>query len=75
MKDSRSNICVKRMGELDEKPFLIAAKRKYSHEDVAEKAMQLCSLWEEYLRDPSWHPYKVIMDGENAKVHFSFTMQ
>ncbi|CAA3024558.1 factor of DNA methylation 4-like [Olea europaea subsp. europaea] len=67
LKDSRSNICVKRMGELDEKPFLIAAKRKYSHEDVAEKAMQLCSLWEEYLRDPGWHPYKVIMDGENAK--------
>ncbi|KAL2498999.1 Factor of DNA methylation 4 [Abeliophyllum distichum] len=67
LKDTRANICVKRMGELDGKPFYIAAKRKYSHEDVAGKAMELCSLWEDYLRDPSWHPYKIIMDGENPK--------
>ncbi|PIN24385.1 hypothetical protein CDL12_02918 [Handroanthus impetiginosus] len=66
-KDSRggrTNICVKRMGELDGKPFYEAAKRKYAGEDAKANAVELCSLWDEYLRDPSWHPYKVIMIGE-----------
>ncbi|KAI5675645.1 hypothetical protein M9H77_06595 [Catharanthus roseus] len=54
----RAIICVKRMGELDENPFVAAAKRKYSKEEAEEKGMELCSLWEEYLRDPSWHPYR-----------------
>ncbi|KAH6828371.1 hypothetical protein C2S53_014147 [Perilla frutescens var. hirtella] len=62
-KDSRANICVKRMGELDGKPFMNAVKVKYGSADL-EKARELCSLWEDYLRDPSWHPYKVVMVGE-----------
>ncbi|KAH7851402.1 hypothetical protein Vadar_011103 [Vaccinium darrowii] len=66
LKDSRGCgfIVVKRMGELDDKPFHAAAKRKYAGEEVVEKAMELCSLWEDYLRDPSWHPFKVISVGE-----------
>ncbi|XP_027166996.1 protein INVOLVED IN DE NOVO 2-like [Coffea eugenioides] len=67
LKDSRAFIHVKRMGELDEKPFHSAAERKFSHTEAAEKAIELCSLWEDNLRDPSWHPYRVIIDGENAK--------
>ncbi|XP_011089476.1 protein INVOLVED IN DE NOVO 2 [Sesamum indicum] len=67
LKDSRANICVKRMGELDGKPFVKAANMKYGGENVTVKAMELCSLWEDYLRDPSWHPYKVVMDGGNPK--------
>ncbi|KAL0369813.1 UNVERIFIED_CONTAM: Factor of DNA methylation 4 [Sesamum angustifolium] len=55
------------MGELDGKPFVKAANMKYGGEDVTVKAMQLCSLWEDYLRDPSWHPYKVVMDGGTPK--------
>ncbi|KAL0417862.1 UNVERIFIED_CONTAM: Factor of DNA methylation 4 [Sesamum radiatum] len=49
------------------KPFVKAANMKYGGEDVTVKAMQLCSLWEDYLRDPSWHPYKVVMDGGTPK--------
>ncbi|CAK9188252.1 unnamed protein product [Ilex paraguariensis] len=67
LKDSRAFIGVKRMGELDEKPFHVAAKRKYLDEEAVEKALELCSLWEDYLRDPSWHPFKVIMVGEKAE--------
>ncbi|KAK4440866.1 Factor of DNA methylation 4 [Sesamum alatum] len=67
LKDSRANICVKRMGELDGKPFVKAANMKFAGEDAAVKAMELCSLWEDYLRDPSWHPYKVVMDGGTPK--------
>jgi len=63
-KESKAFICVKRMGELEGKPFHVAAKRKYAGEEVVDKAMELCSLWEDYLRDPSWHPFKVISVGE-----------
>ncbi|KAL6566602.1 hypothetical protein OROMI_015006 [Orobanche minor] len=65
--DSRANISVKRMGELDEKPFFKAADVKHAGEDAKAKAMELCSLWEDYLRDPSWHPYKMVMEGGTHK--------
>ncbi|KAL4369416.1 hypothetical protein GQ457_05G032230 [Hibiscus cannabinus] len=62
---SRGNISVKRMGELDGKPFLEAMKRKYNEELAEERASELCSLWEEYLKDPDWHPFKRIkLDGK-----------
>nr|GME00668.1 factor of DNA methylation 4-like [Ipomoea batatas] len=64
LKDARSNICVKRMGELDAKPFIHAAKQKYSKEEAPGKALELCSLWEDHLRDPHWHPFKVVKNGE-----------
>lgn len=70
MKRTRAFIGVKRMGELDEKPFLNAAKRKYSGDEANLKAVELCSLWEHYLKDPNWHPMLVLTDEEgNAKVH------
>ncbi|GAA0151129.1 endoribonuclease [Lithospermum erythrorhizon] len=47
---------VKRMGELDSKPFYEAMKKKYQESEVEVRASELCSLWEEYLRDPGWHP-------------------
>ncbi|XVF05507.1 hypothetical protein REPUB_Repub05bG0178200 [Reevesia pubescens] len=61
---TRASIGVKRMGELDIKPFQIAAKRKYSAVEANEKAAELCSLWQEYLRDPIWHPFKILKDNE-----------
>ncbi|XP_059300535.1 factor of DNA methylation 4-like [Lycium ferocissimum] len=70
LKDSRAaraNICVKRMGELNEKPFHAAAKRMYNSEEAAEKAVEVCSLWEDHLRNPNWHPYKVIQKGQAAE--------
>ncbi|KAE8678910.1 Factor of DNA methylation 4 [Hibiscus syriacus] len=65
---ARSQIGVKKMGELDIKPFQTAAKRKYSAREADEKSAELCSLWQEYLRDPSWHPFKIITDKQgNSK--------
>ncbi|KAK9138488.1 hypothetical protein Sjap_009082 [Stephania japonica] len=57
---ARAFIGVKRMGELDPKPFRESCKRKYSMDEAEEKAVVLCSTWEDYLRDPEWHPFKVI---------------
>ncbi|XP_073303360.1 factor of DNA methylation 4-like [Primulina huaijiensis] len=68
LRDTRANICVKKMGELDAKPFFRVAKRQYSDkEEALEKAAEICSLWEDYLRDPGWHPYKVICVGGKHK--------
>ncbi|KAH6787150.1 XH/XS domain-containing protein [Perilla frutescens var. hirtella] len=64
-----AHIGVKRMGELDSKPFHEAMKRKYSDTQADEMATELCSLWEEYLRDPEWHPIKVVdVNGKHQAV-------
>ncbi|KAI3772331.1 hypothetical protein L6452_03513 [Arctium lappa] len=64
----RAHIGVKRMGELDEKPFLAAAKKNGSVKG-AENAIKLASLWEERLRDPSWHPFKITtINGDTKEI-------
>ncbi|XP_061363726.1 protein INVOLVED IN DE NOVO 2-like [Gastrolobium bilobum] len=66
---SRANIGVKRMGELDTRPFLQAMKKKYNEEEAEDRASELCSLWEEYLKDPDWHPFKIIViEGEHQEI-------
>ncbi|KAG4989707.1 hypothetical protein AAZX31_11G223800 [Glycine max] len=66
---SHGNIRLKRMGELDTRPFLEAMKQRYNEEDAEERASELCSLWEEYLKDPDWHPFKVIMvEGKEKEI-------
>ncbi|XLS99805.1 hypothetical protein HN51_049157 [Arachis hypogaea] len=55
---TRGNIGVRRMGELDIRP--------YNDEEAEERALELCSLWEEYLKDPDWHPFKIsTSDGKH----------
>ncbi|KAM5583638.1 factor of DNA methylation 1 [Rosa sericea] len=60
---SRAFIGVKRMGELDSKPFQTACKRKYNTEEADDQAAALCSLWEDYIKDSSWHPFKTSKDS------------
>ncbi|XP_047327939.1 factor of DNA methylation 2-like isoform X1 [Impatiens glandulifera] len=61
---SCASIGIKRMGEIDRKPFQIACKRKYPSSDVDIKALELCSSWQENMKDPEWHPFRVIMNAE-----------
>ncbi|VAI92679.1 unnamed protein product [Triticum turgidum subsp. durum] len=63
----RANIGIKRMGDLDLKSFTIACKRKMAKEDAEVTASILCSKWEDEIRNPEWHPFKVVMDGGKAK--------
>ncbi|CAA7016238.1 unnamed protein product [Microthlaspi erraticum] len=60
LRDTRSHIGIRRMGELDTKPFLEAMRRKYCQEDLEDWAVEVIQLWEEYLKDPDWHPFKRI---------------
>lgn len=57
---SRAFIGVKRMGELESKPFQTVCKRKYPMDEADDQAAALCSLWESYLRDSCWKPFKTI---------------
>ncbi|PKU68187.1 factor of DNA methylation 1-like [Dendrobium catenatum] len=52
-------IGIKRMGDLDIKPFESACK-KFSAEDVVMKTSGLCSSWDVEICTPSWQPSKVI---------------
>lgn len=64
-----AHIGVKRMGELENKPFYDAMRRKYNETEAEDRASELCSLWEEFLRDPNWHPFKVItVNGKSQGV-------
>lgn len=63
----RAPIGVKRMGELDTKPFRDSCKRKYSADEADVKALELSSLWEEYLRDPEWYPIRVVQVNDAHK--------
>jgi len=67
--NGQTAIGIKRMGELDEKPFYNACKRKYGNDDYQTKAAELLSSWQEELKKPSWHPFKVVHDnGEDKEV-------
>ncbi|KAF6137790.1 hypothetical protein GIB67_040498 [Kingdonia uniflora] len=66
---STAVIGLKRMGELDVKPFKAACMRKYSDEEVEVNAIQFCSLWDSYLRNPEWHPFKMIkVNGNDERI-------
>ncbi|XP_068486001.1 protein INVOLVED IN DE NOVO 2-like isoform X2 [Phaseolus vulgaris] len=65
----RASVGVKRMGELDIRPFLEAMKKKYNVEDAEDRASELCSLWEEYIKDPEWHPFKItVIEGKEQEI-------
>ncbi|XP_071685599.1 factor of DNA methylation 1-like [Rutidosis leptorrhynchoides] len=68
MLSGRTNIGVKRMGEIDMKAFHDACKEKFDHEEAQIKASELCSLWQDKLKNPEWHPMKVVAaDGGGHK--------
>ncbi|XP_043812238.1 factor of DNA methylation 1 isoform X4 [Manihot esculenta] len=60
----RTNIGVKRMGEIDEKPFFNTCKLRFPPEEAQVQATTLCSLWQENLKNPDWHPFKIINNAQ-----------
>lgn len=51
---------IKRIGELNEKPFRDACFQKFPNEEPDLKGIELCSLWQEKIKDPNWHPFKIV---------------
>ncbi|KAF3450961.1 hypothetical protein FNV43_RR07050 [Rhamnella rubrinervis] len=59
----RTNIGIKRMGDLDQKPFLNTCSQRFPRDEAQLQASTLCSLWQEHLKNPDWHPFKIIHDN------------
>ncbi|TYH51598.1 hypothetical protein ES332_D10G286900v1 [Gossypium tomentosum] len=57
---SRTTLVVKRMGEIDQKAFEVASSGKFPNKDWQETCAKLCSLWQQNVQDPKWHPFKMI---------------
>lgn len=59
-----ADIGIKRMGELDDKPFLTACKKRFSAQEAPMQASKLCSLWQSQVNS-QWHPFRTIeIDGK-----------
>ncbi|KAF5203422.1 Factor of dna methylation [Thalictrum thalictroides] len=54
---NRSTIGIRRMGELDQKPFRDVCMEKFSTEDWRMKSAELCSFWQENIKNSHWHPF------------------
>ncbi|KAL2456746.1 Factor of DNA methylation 1 [Forsythia ovata] len=69
LNSSRVNIGIKRMGEIDEKAFQNIVKHKFPPEEAEIKTIELCSLWQEKLKNPDFYPFKIIHnDGKHEEV-------
>ncbi|CAK7325704.1 unnamed protein product [Dovyalis caffra] len=65
--DSQS-IGIKRMGEVDTKPFEDACLQRFAG-DYEEKSMLICSLWQHNISNPMPHPFKrEFVDGKFREV-------
>ncbi|XP_052478915.1 factor of DNA methylation 5 isoform X1 [Gossypium raimondii] len=52
----RTNIGLKRMGELDPKTFHDTCKSRFPPDEAEIQATTLYSSWQENLKNPDWHP-------------------
>lgn len=67
MNVARAAVGVRRMANLNSRPFQVAAKRKYGKSEAGIEAATHCSLWQYHLRDPSCHPFKFITHEGNQR--------
>ncbi|KAF8041778.1 hypothetical protein BT93_A0395 [Corymbia citriodora subsp. variegata] len=64
----RADIGIKRMGELDDKPFLTACKKRFSAQEAPMQASKLCSLWQSQVNS-QWHPFRTVeIDGKTQSM-------
>jgi hypothetical protein len=69
----QAHIGIKRMGELDLKAFSKACQKEHT-EDTEVTAAFLCSKWEAEIKNPDWHPFRVVtVDGKEMVCVFTFS--
>lgn len=69
LSSNRVLIGIKRMGEIDEKAFKTTFSKKFPPGEAEIKAIELCTLWQERIKDPEWHPFRIVEDDKgNHKV-------
>ncbi|XP_031381897.1 factor of DNA methylation 1-like isoform X2 [Punica granatum] len=66
-----TNIGLKRLGQIDSKPFEDACRERFPPEKAESQAAALTSLWMQQLSDPGWYPIKMIeevIDEQDEKL-------
>ncbi|KAJ4749354.1 XH/XS domain-containing protein [Rhynchospora pubera] len=63
----RVYIGIKRMGEIDEKPFQVACRLKFARGDAECQAAILSSKWQDELKNPDWHPFRIVTVSDNSQ--------
>ncbi|KAB1218789.1 hypothetical protein CJ030_MR3G026669 [Morella rubra] len=64
-----TDIGIKRVGEIDLKPFQNACKQRFPPEEANVQTATVCSLWQQNLKDPRWYPFKVVdNDGSTQEI-------
>lgn len=48
------------MGELDDRVFKKACKERFPPNEADMKAVELCSLWQEKMKNPAWYPITIV---------------
>ena len=59
MLNKRTKLAIKRMGEVDQIPFLELCFQRIPDDDWQGLAAKICSCWQEQVQDPLWHPFKI----------------
>ncbi|TXG49800.1 hypothetical protein EZV62_025675 [Acer yangbiense] len=67
MLSSPATLAIKRMGEVDRTPFQQACSLKFPDGDWEVMSAELCSTWEENVKDPHWHPFKTVVYQGNLR--------
>lgn len=62
-----SIVGVKRMGEVNQKPFQDVCLQKFSRDEAEMRAMELSSLWQIKVNNSNWHPFKQVFKDEKLQ--------
>ncbi|XP_044387202.1 factor of DNA methylation 1 isoform X1 [Triticum aestivum] len=54
------NIALKNIGQLDDRPFLAACRKKLPAEEAQEKAKEVHRVWQGHIQNPEWNPFKTV---------------
>lgn len=69
--NARTMIGIKRMGELEKKPFLDVCMQKISKAEWDLKSAEQCSHWQKRIENPQWYPFKIVETNGKCEV-FTF---
>jgi len=47
-------------------------KKRYNADEAENRALKLCSLWVENIKDTNWNPFKIVFVDGVAKVYVLF---